>query len=168
MRNRSLILLLMLCAGVACQKSESTTAATETTATTATSATTASATPQTSTTTTGTVPPDTWVDNLVIDLGTEAGPDGAVPPGKGSHEFKPGQSVVVSIEASSAPANTAVKLVWFGPNDSKLGEETKTTAAGQKYLTFTRTDTQKWAKGDYRIEIWLGDKDAGAETFKVS
>ena len=161
MRNRSLILfILMLCVVVACQKSESTTAMTETTAT---SATTASTPPQTAT-----VPPDTWVDNVVIELGTEAPPDGEVPPGKGAHEFKPGQPVVVSMDVSAAPANTPIKLIWFGPNDSKLGEDTKTTAAGQKFVTFSRTDTQKWAKGDYRIEIWFGDKTGGTQEFKIS
>ena len=166
MRNRFRIPFLFLAIFVvlACQKTESA-PQTDSNAqsTTATSATTASTPTQT-----GTVPPDTWVDNVVIELGTEAGPDGALPVGAATNEFKAGQSVVVSMEVSAAPANTLIKLVWLGPKDSKIGEETKTTATGQKYVTFSRTDTKKWAKGDYRIEIWFGDKNVGAQAFKIS
>ena len=156
---RMSLLFVAIFVVVACQKTESISQ----TSTTDTSATTASTPAQT-----GTVPPDTWVDEVVIELGTEAGPDGALRFGTETTEFKPGQSVVVSMAVSSAPANTPIKLVWFGPQDSKIGEETKTTASGQKYVTFSRTDTQKWARGDYRIEIWFGDKNVGTQAFKIS
>ena len=69
---------------------------------------------------------------------------------------------------ASAPANTPIKVVWMGPKQARIGEESKNTSAGQQYLTFTSPDTKSWAKGDYEVEIWFGDKKVATEKFKLA
>jgi hypothetical protein len=39
--------------------------------------------------------------------------------------------------------------------------------AGQTYLTFKSADTSSWAKGDYRAEVWIGDKKVNTQQFNV-
>jgi hypothetical protein len=107
----------------------------------------------------------TWIDDVTI--GSELGADGAIPAGKTGDDFAPGQAVHVAMEVGDAPQNAAVKVVWYGPNETKIGEETKPVTAGQKYLTFTATDTTAWAKGDYRAEVWVGDEKVNQQQFQI-
>lgn len=107
----------------------------------------------------------TWIDDVTI--GSELGPDGAMVAGKTGDDFAPGQPVHVAMAVGDAPADAAVKVVWYGPNDTKVGEETKHVAAGQKYLSFTAADTKSWAKGDYRAEVWVGDEKVNTQQFQI-
>ena len=107
----------------------------------------------------------TWIDDVTI--GSELGPDGSMVAGKTGDDFAPGQPVNLSMEVGDAPANSQVKVVWYGPNETKIGEETKPVTAGQKYLTFTSADTASWAKGDYRAEVWIGDEKVNQQQFQI-
>jgi hypothetical protein len=71
------------------------------------------------------------------------------------------------MEVGDAPATSPVKVVWYGPNETKIGEETKTVSSGQKYLNFTATDTSSWAMGDYRAEVWVGDEKVNEQQFNI-
>ncbi|MFZ2493243.1 MAG: hypothetical protein WA208_17325 [Thermoanaerobaculia bacterium] len=106
-----------------------------------------------------------WLDDVTI--GSELGADGSMVAGKTGDDFAPGQPIHIAIETGDAPPSAIVKLVWYGPNETKVGEEDKPVVAGQKYLNFTATDTTTWAKGDYRAEIWIGDEKVNTQQFQI-
>ena len=107
----------------------------------------------------------TWIDDVTI--GSELAPDGNMAAGKTGDDFAPGQPIHVAMEVGDAPPNSAVKLVWYGPNETKIGEENKPVVAGQKYLNFSAPDTKSWAKGDYRAEVWIGDEKVNTQQFQI-
>ena len=157
-KNRLHLLLVLVLSTTGCQKTESAPAASEPPASPS-AQTTASA---------STEPVPAWVHDVAIELGSALDPDGSLAVGKGANTFKAGDPVILSMDVAPAPANTTIKVVWVGPNEKKISEETKTTASGQKYLTFAATDTKSWATGDYHAEIWFGDRMVGQEEFKIA
>ena len=102
-----------------------------------------------------------------MTIGHEVGTDGAIVTGKGGDDFAPGQPIHIAIETGDAPPSAVVKVVWYGPNETKINEENKPVVAGQKYLNFTAGDTGSWAKGDYRAEIWVGDEKVNTQQFQI-
>ena len=108
----------------------------------------------------------TWLDDFTI--GTQLAPDGSMMAGHTGDDFAPGQPVNISMETGDAPPGSTVKVVWYGPNETKLGEENKPVVAGQKYLAFTSADTKTWAKGDYRAEVWIGDEKVNTQQFNIT
>ena len=107
----------------------------------------------------------TWIDDVTI--GHELGADGSMVTGKAGDDFAPGEAVHLTMEVGDAPPNSSVKVVWYGPNETKIGEENKPVVAGQKYLPFTASDTASWAKGDYRAEVWIGDEKVNTQQFQI-
>jgi hypothetical protein len=107
----------------------------------------------------------TWIDDVTI--GSELAADGSMVTGKTGDDFAPGQAIHLTMEVGDAPPNSAVKVVWYGPNETKIGEESKTVVAGQKYLSFTAPDTKSWAKADYRAEVWIGDEKVNTQQFQI-
>jgi hypothetical protein len=106
-----------------------------------------------------------WIDDVTI--GHELAADGSMATGKGGDDFAPGQPIYVTMEVGDAPPNSTVKVVWYGPNETKIGEENKPVVAGQKYLSFETKDTGSWAKGDYRAEVWIGDEKVNTQQFQI-
>ncbi|MEK6374883.1 MAG: hypothetical protein AABO58_19565 [Acidobacteriota bacterium] len=106
-----------------------------------------------------------WLDDVTI--GHELAADGSITTGKGGDDFAPKQPIHIAIETADAPPGAVVKVVWYGPNETKINEENKPVVAGQKYLNFTVADTAKWAKGDYRAEIWIGDEKVNTQQFQI-
>jgi hypothetical protein len=107
----------------------------------------------------------TWLDDVTI--GSELAPDGSMAAGKTGDDFAPGQPIHLTIETGDAPPAAVVKVVWYGPNETKIGEENKPVVSGQKYLSFTAADTAAWAKGDYRAEVWIGDEKVNTQQFQI-
>lgn len=107
----------------------------------------------------------TWIDDVTI--GSELAPDGSMVVGKTGDDFAPGQPIHLTMEVGDAPPGSTVKIVWYGPNETKIGEENKSVVAGEKYLSFTATDTASWAKGDYRAEVWIGDEKVNQQQFQI-
>lgn len=108
----------------------------------------------------------TWLDDFTI--GSQLTPDGMMAAGHTGDDFAPGQPVHISMEVGDAPPGSTVKVVWYGANETKLGEENKPVVAGQKYLAFTAPDTKSWAKGDYRAEVWIGDEKVNTQQFNLT
>lgn len=106
-----------------------------------------------------------WIDDVTI--GHEVAADGSMVTGKGGDDFAPGQPIYVTMEVGDAPPNSTVKLVWYGPGETKIGEENKPVVAGHKYLSFTAPSTSSWAKGDYRVEVWIGDEKVNTQQFQI-
>jgi hypothetical protein len=107
-----------------------------------------------------------YIDDVTI--GSELGPDGSMVAGKTGDDFAPGQTVHLTMEVGDAPPTSQVKVVWYGPNETKIGEETKPVVSGQKYLSFSSADTASWAKGDYRAEVWIGDEKVNQQQFNIT
>jgi hypothetical protein len=106
-----------------------------------------------------------WIDDVTI--GHELGADGSMVAGQGGDDFAPGQPVHVTMEVGDAPPNSSVKVVWYAPGETKINEENKPVVSGQKYLSFSATDTASWAKGDYRAEVWIGDEKVNTQQFQI-
>lgn len=107
----------------------------------------------------------TWIDDVTI--GSELAADGSMVPGKTGDDFAPGQPIHLTMEVGDAPPASTVKVVWYGPNETMIGEENKPVVSGQKYLSFTAQDTASWAKGDYRAEVWIGDEKVNTQQFQI-
>jgi hypothetical protein len=101
-----------------------------------------------------------------VTLGHEVGSDGAIVAGKTGDDFAPGETIHLSMEVGDTPAGSAIKVVWFGPGDTRMTEDTKPVAAGAKYLTFS-TKADGWAIGDYRAEVWVGDEKVNTQQFQI-
>ena len=107
----------------------------------------------------------TMIDD--VTLGHNMNPDNTIPADQQGDDFAPGETVHLSMEVGDTPAGSDVKVVWFGPGETRIGEETKTVNAGEKYLAFHSADTASWAKGDYRAEVWIGDEKVNQQQFQI-
>lgn len=104
-----------------------------------------------------------YIDDVTI--GHEVAADGTIPTGKTGDDFAPGQKVNITMKINNAPAGTAVKVVWFGPGEKQVGEETKQTTSAT-YLAFEK-DTTGWPKGDYRADVFAGDEKVNSQQFQI-
>ena len=119
-------------------------------------------------TATGDLAPTTaqsYIDDVTI--GSELAPDGSMVAGRTGDDFAPGQPIHIAMEVGDTPPASVVKVVWYGPNETMIGEETKSVTTGVKYLNFTAQDTASWAKGDYRAEVWIGDEKVNQQQFQI-
>lgn len=107
----------------------------------------------------------TWIDDVTI--GHEVAADGSMVTGKAGDDFSPGQPIHLTMEVGDAPPNSTVKVVVYGPGETKATEENKPVVAGQKYLPFAFTKTKAWKKGDYRAEVWIGDEKVNTQQFQI-
>lgn len=102
-----------------------------------------------------------------VTIGKSVGADGMIATDQQGDDFAPGDPVHVVVGVGDTPAGSAVKVVWFAADESRLGEETKTVVAGEKTLSFTSGDTSTWKEGDYRAEIWLADEKVNTQQFQI-
>ena len=102
-----------------------------------------------------------------VTLGKDMNPDNTIPAEAQGDDFAPGDKVHLSMEVGDTPAGSLVKVVWFGPNETRIGDETKTVNQGDKYLMVHSADTASWAKGDYRAEVWIGDEKVNQQQFQI-
>jgi len=105
-----------------------------------------------------------FIDDVTI--GHEIAADGTIPAGKTGDDFAPGQPVHIAMKVKDAPAGTAVKVVFYGPGEKNVGEDTKKVAGGETFMAFKK-DTKGWPKGDYRAEVWTGDEKVNTQQFQI-
>lgn len=149
MKRTAVLIATALVLVIGCKKTDE--AATGTT-------TPASKTPTTS------VPAKPSIDHVVI--GHEVAAYGEIPPGQTGTNFTPGQIVYLALQLKDTPADTAVKVVFYGPGDKKVAEETKKVASGETFMTFDKA-TKGWPKGDYRAEVSMGDEKVNTQPFQI-
>ncbi len=101
-----------------------------------------------------------------VTTGHALAADGSIDSAQVGDDFAPGEMVHIAMKVGDTPAGSAVKIVWYGPEDKRINDETKTVATGETYLNFS-ADTKGWAKGDYKAEIWIGDENVNTERFQV-
>lgn len=107
----------------------------------------------------------TMIDDITI--GKQLGADGTIPAEAQGDDFAPGDTIYLTMDVGDAPAGTEVKVIWYGPGDAKIGEDSKTVATGVATLSFQAADTASWQKGDYRADVWAGDEKVGDQNFNV-
>jgi hypothetical protein len=100
-----------------------------------------------------------------VTIGHKVGADGTIAEADQGDDFAPGDPVYITMKVGDVPAGSQVKVVWIGPGEAKIGEDTKAVAAGVSTLSFEATNTAKWAKGDYRAEVWVGDEKVNDQHF---
>jgi hypothetical protein len=105
-----------------------------------------------------------FIDDVTI--GHSVGADGTIPTGQTGDDFAAGQPIHIAMKVNDAPAGTAVKVVFYGPGEKNVGEETKTVAGGEKFMTFERA-TKGWPKGDYRADVFTGDEKVNTQQFQI-
>ena len=106
----------------------------------------------------------TMIDDVTI--GKKVGADGTIAVEDQGDDFAPGETVNLAMKVADAPAGSEVKVVWYGPGETKISEEPKTVEAGAQYLAF-QADTSSWQKGDYRAEVWIGDEKVNTQEFQI-
>lgn len=105
-----------------------------------------------------------YIDDVTI--GHEVGADGTIPTGRTGDDFAPGAPIHVAMKVKDAPATASVKVVWYGPGETKINEESKPVPPGATTLSFSANSTG-WAKGDYRAEVWIGDEKVNTQQFQI-
>jgi hypothetical protein len=108
----------------------------------------------------------TMVDDVTI--GHKVAADGTIATADQGDDFAPGDPIHIVMKVGDAPANSAVKVAWYGPGEKKVDDQSKTVTAGQTYLDFAQTSTSSWPKGDYRAEIWIGDEKVNQQEFNIT
>lgn len=106
----------------------------------------------------------TFVDDVTIGKNVV---DGMIPTDSQGDDFAPGETVHLAMKVADAPAGSRVKVVWFGPGETRINEEEKTVNQGDQYLSFQAADTSSWQKGDYRAEVWVGDEKVNQQQFQI-
>ena len=102
-----------------------------------------------------------------VTLGTAVTVDGHIPARSRTDVFVPGEVIFLTMDVSDAPPGTAVKVVWYGPHEQRIGEQRQTVASGMSMLKFVKDGTRTWKTGDYRAEIWVGDEKVNDERFNI-
>ena len=108
----------------------------------------------------------TMIDDVTI--GHKVGADGVIAAEDQGDDFAPGDPVHLTMKVGDAPAGSQVKVVWYGPGETKIGEDSKSVVTGATTLAFAAPDTSSWQKGDYRAEIWVGDEKVNQQTFNLT
>jgi hypothetical protein len=102
-----------------------------------------------------------------VTLGKTAEPDGTIPAADQKDDFAPGEPIVLTMKVADAPPGTDVKVVWYGPGETKVGEVVKPVGPSQDHLIFQAGDTTSWANGDYRAEVWVGDEKVAQQQLQI-
>jgi hypothetical protein len=107
----------------------------------------------------------TMVDDVTV--GHKVGSDGMIAAEDQGDDFAPGDPVYITMKVADAPADSKVKVAWYGPGETKIKDEEKAVNPGEQYLTF-QADTGSWQKGDYRAEVWIGDEKVNTQEFNIT
>lgn len=106
-----------------------------------------------------TIKTEIWVDDVQLSsMSGDAAQAGGYPAG---------QPLQLSMSVEDAPSGTVVTTYWYGPNNRQLSYESQTVDANERQLNFQQENTHAWPAGDYRAEVWVGDKKVEEESFNI-
>jgi len=86
-------------------------------------------------------------------LGAELGNDGAVTALSEKSTFNIGEQVHLSMRVVHAPPGTPIEVIWRGPENEKLGGETKTVRPGQVHVHFSADTSSLPAGKAYKVAV---------------
>jgi hypothetical protein len=102
-----------------------------------------------------------------VNVGHQLGADGAIAAGQDGKHFMPGDPIYIAFKTGTAPAGTNVEIDWLGPQDQKLGTDTKQIAAGDTMMSFAAKKTSGWGLGDYRADLLVNGQKVDTEHFSI-
>jgi hypothetical protein len=102
-----------------------------------------------------------------VTVGHQLGADGAIAAGQDGKHFMPGDPVFIAFKTGGAPAGTAVEVDWLGPQDQKLGTETRQVATGDAMMHFSTRRTNGWGLGDYHADLLVNGQKVDTEHFSI-
>src|SRR5512145_1230869 len=65
-----------------------------------------------------------------VNIGVTLDGNGRVPASNGPDNFLPGEDIYLTMDVSDAPAGTAIRVVWIGPEDKAIDTQVQKVAAG--------------------------------------
>lgn len=101
---------------------------------------------------------ETWVDDVQLSSMSGDASQGGYPAG---------QTLQLSMSVEDAPRGTVVTTYWYGPQNRQLSYESQTVDENERQLNFQQENTHAWPAGDYRAEVWVGDKKVEEESFNI-
>lgn len=100
-----------------------------------------------------------WVDDVQVS--------GAEGTGAMAAGLTPGTDLQLSMSVEKAPQGTVITTYWYGPENRQLAHESQTVEPKQRQMNFTQENTQDWAAGTYRAEVWVGNEKVQEQTFQI-
>ncbi|HTQ80040.1 MAG TPA: hypothetical protein VMM92_08590 [Thermoanaerobaculia bacterium] len=102
-----------------------------------------------------------------VTLGKKVLSNGSIASDDQANRFNPGDPIYVALQAGPGLAGSTVKVVWLDANNQKLAEDQK-QARHEAYLDFAAKNAATWPKGDYAVEVWVGDHKVGGQQFTIA
>ena len=87
----------------------------------------------------------------------------------GTDDFKPTDTIYLSVKTDGAAANSEVKVRWTYGDSGQLVKEDKRNipAGGDAWTEFHISKPGGFPKGDYKVEILLDGVSAGTKDFTI-
>jgi hypothetical protein len=102
-----------------------------------------------------------------VSVGHQLGADGAIAAGQDGKHFMPGDPIFIAFKTGGAPAGTAIEIDWMGPQDQRLGSETRQVTAGDSMMHFSTRRTSGWGLGDYHADLLVNGQKVDTEHFSI-
>jgi hypothetical protein len=102
-----------------------------------------------------------------FSLGTRLGPNGGIATGAGEHAFSAGQLIYIAMELKNAPIGTQISVVWKGPGNTVLGQETKQVRPGQQFMNFAADSSSLPPAPKYQVEVLHNNKTLAQLEFEL-
>ncbi len=102
-----------------------------------------------------------------VSVGHQLGADGGIAAGQDGKHFMPGDPIYVAFKTGGAPAGASIEIDWVGPQDQKLGTETRQVAAGDTMMHFSTRQTSGWGLGDYHADLLVNGQKVDTEHFSI-
>ena len=106
-----------------------------------------------------------WIGDAAV--GSRVDTEGAVPPEAHRGEFRPGETIYVSLEVGEAPPTASVHAVFLDAAGHKVAEDAKKVPARAGHLYFDSGDTADWAAGEGTITLSVDGSQVGEESFTL-
>jgi hypothetical protein len=104
-----------------------------------------------------------WVSS--VRLGKELNQEGGVPLGSASSSFRVGEPIHVAMEIDQRPPQGQVRVVWYGPTNQQIGEDSREVQANT--IVNFRAPAQINQPGEYRVDVMADGALVKTERFTV-
>jgi hypothetical protein len=104
-----------------------------------------------------------WVSS--VRLGREINAEGGVPIGSASSTFRTGEPIYIAMEIDERPPQGDVRVVWFGPTNNQIGEDTRQVQP-DTVINFRAPDGIN-QPGEYRVDVMAGNALVKTERFTI-
>jgi hypothetical protein len=108
-------------------------------------------------------PGSEWVSS--VRLGKELNQEGGVPLGSASSSFRVGEPIHVAMEIDQRPPQGQVRVVWYGPTNQQIGEDSREVQANT--IVNFRAPAQINQPGEYRVDVMADGALVKTERFTV-